>query len=538
MLPFVPATMMTQHPDSAAKYVSVQEEPGEAVEGLLPPPRGLGLEEIMIDFEGKLTPYHQPVQIALGLLQAGMTPGRDCFLTPRIPSASRETVFRQLMALLSIMETNIQTQSHSPECYPAVREVILPMCTSAEEIVQTKMRIMDILELAEKEFQVVAEKDLIAVIPLVEDVSALLGIKQLLREYLIQSRNAGFPVSYLRCMIGRSDPALSYGLVPAVLACKVALSRLAELEEEEGIPIYPIIGAGSLPFRGHISPANLANIWLEYPGLRTITIQSSLRYDYGPAETRSLARNIKAEIGRHRMRRYSAREYRRLASFTAVFAKHYLSSISLFGEIVCKISDLIPRQRDRLARTGTASYARELAHPKVLAAYVEEPELRLELQQLEIPRGLDLPRAITFTGAFYTLGFPPEFLGTGRALGELHARGGKEELAEFLSFYPSLKADLAYAGRFLNLNVARAFLSREACSLAEQDVNLCQELLGLETGPKTPDEQFYHILMQTAQPMLKHLIGEGNELVESVQQERQLVKNWIIRMGQIRGALG
>ena len=53
---FIPATMMTQHPDSASRYVSVRDEPREAMDALTERPIGLGLEEIMVDYEGKLTP--------------------------------------------------------------------------------------------------------------------------------------------------------------------------------------------------------------------------------------------------------------------------------------------------------------------------------------------------------------------------------------------------------------------------------------------------------------------------------------------------
>ena len=50
------------------------------------------------------------------------------------------------------------------------------------------------------------------------------------------------------------DPAVNYGQIGAVLLNKIALWRLHLLSEETSVSVYPIIGAGSAPFRGNLRP--------------------------------------------------------------------------------------------------------------------------------------------------------------------------------------------------------------------------------------------------------------------------------------------
>jgi len=532
----IPTSMMTQHPDSASRYVPIQDEPEEAVEGLTPAPAGLGLEEIMIDFEGKLTPYHQTAQIATGLLEKGIVPGRDVRLTPRLPSAAKETPFRQLMALLSVIETNYKAREEIGDL--AVVEVVVPMVETAEELMAVRRRIEDVTHLAHVEFGFEDDPSAIHVIPLIEEVPELLGSADMLDAFIEAYVAKGHPAESMRVLLGRSDPALGYGLVSAVLAAKLAISGCAAVAEKHSMQVNPILGAGALPFRGHIRLENIENTLHEFAGVRTVTVQSGMRYDIGPDATRQLASILRQRLAKGRPRRFDEDEAANLRRAIGVFTKNYLETFRLIIDPVCRIADLVPRRRDRLARISAVGYARDLPKPAELLRAGDDDELAAELAGISFGGEVQLPRAITYTAALYSIGLPPEFIGVGRGLDELASRYGDDALQWLLATYPSLRDDLEFAARFVQLGNAAEFLSAEAMELAEADVEAASRRLGIEPGPRGKDDQFHVTLMETSRAMLKQLAGIGGEALSDHDLESELVRDWILKMGRIRGSLG
>lgn len=530
----IPTTMMTQHPDSATKYVPVQEEPNEAIDALKHQPEGLGIEEIMIDFEGKLTPYHQTAQVVMELLQNGLTPGKDVFVTPRVANARKETAFRQIMAFLSVMETIVTAKELTD--IQSVIEVILPMASSAKELIEVKKRIDTVVQLTHQEFGMKDELDVLQIIPLFEEVPELLKIDNIIHEFVTEQRKNGYTVDYLRFMLGRSDSALSYGNTAAVLANRIALSKAYTIGHELGIEVYPIFGGGALPFRGHISLENIENVLKTYPGIRTITIQSGIRYDQSRDKVQKLAEILKEKLPESKPHIYNENELKQLYNYVGIFTSSYLENFYKIISAVARLSDYMPRQRDRLARNSGVGYARDIAKPNDIAKFVTDKNIREELFNLNNDIQVALPRAITYTASLYSVGLPPVFLGTGLGLKKIKSIYGQKGLDDIMKEYPSLKADLEFDSRFVNITNIRKFFSEDIAKDLEEEILYCSELFDLKL-PTERDRQtdIYHVLMDSSLGVVFHLERAADN---SRPHEIELLQNWLKEMGSIRGSLG
>lgn len=202
----------------------------------------------------------------------------DVFVTPRIPSASQETVFRQLMALMSIMGAYYRI--HDLTTAPHTIEVIHPMSESSRELVEIRQKVLDVVNLTNKEFNTAIEPNQISLTPLVEAVPQLITVSDAVSEYIAGCRQLGLEDAKLRVMLGRSDAALEYGHIASALSIKLAIADCYACGEAAGMTIAPILDVGTLPLRGHATPSNADRLLKEFSGSRTITIQSSIRYDY------------------------------------------------------------------------------------------------------------------------------------------------------------------------------------------------------------------------------------------------------------------
>ncbi len=526
----IPTSMATQHPDSASRYVPIQEEPHEAIEALTPQPQGLGIDELMVDYEGKMTPYHQTADIAHKLMEKDLIPGNDVWITPRISSATEETVFRQLMALMSIIEADYDIAKSGAE--GGIREVILPMVKGAKPILNLRRRIADVIELAHKEFGLEKNPNALQVIPLVESVPRMLTFHLFYEEYYDLCKQSGFINNRLRFMIGRSDTALSYGLVAAMLSIKLMIFRAYKLGEKLNMVVAPILGGGALPFRGHITLDNLDNVLREYGGARTITIQSGLRYDHDPSDTKELVNQLKQRLPSIPALSFQKEEEEFLLNCMTISSKNYLRTFNRILDLINNLSNIIPQQRDRLTHKGPYGYSRLPIVPQELASFTTVDSLKSEIESIKLGSPTRLPRVITYTGSLYSIGLPPEFLGIGDGLADISRIFGKEAVIRLLEFYPALKTDLTQACKFLYLDVAKKFLPEDLVEDLKKQISLAEEFLSLnllDSGDKA-----YQTLLEIVEPLVRQMV-QGKTLIA---EDTALLKSCMIRLGKLRGSLG
>jgi len=423
----VPRCMSTQHPDNVqipffADHPVIQGE--TEIKEAYYAYSHLGCTEQMWDYEGKEVD-HFVVKKLLSRYEQFFRKrrlGTDLFLTLRVPNPRVERA--EAKVLLETLESIPRSYDAARLFYgdgapPPIFEVILPMTTDARELNRVYHYYREFVGGKERQrcFDVSVgdwvgdfRPDKVNVIPLIEDREHLLRADRIVAEYL-----QGKEIEYQRVFLARSDPALNYGLVSAVLLAKVALARLGRQEKRLGVDILPILGVGSAPFRGNFVPARVGETLAEYPSVQTFTIQSAFKYDHEEEQVRAAIQHINRSA---RGEPQEVEEERCIEIIARVSAR-YAECVRALAPLVNGVARYVPPRRARKLHIGLFGYSRRLDG-----------------------HDTHLPRAIKFCAAMYSLGIPPEILGFSAL--------DSSDLAFVRTTYRKLERDMADALRYLN----------------------------------------------------------------------------------------
>jgi phosphoenolpyruvate carboxylase len=499
----IPATMATQHPDNAfpaywdetkQPFIGVHKEIIEAVHCF----KDLGVSEYMWDWEGK----HADAAVIDRLFSdnykyfSEYQLGRDEFLTFRIPNIWEEKGYTLLQAMTVVLSSEDFARDLKLNQRPLF-EIILPMTERADQLMEMHTIFEKLARFKSKDFtpNLEANNDYLSLIPLVESVESQLNIRKLLEKYVaLHKKHFDREPEYIRPFLARSDPALVSGLLATVIANKIALSQVYEFSNATKIPVFPISGVGSLPFRGGLSPDTIDMYLKEYPGMRTVSIQSSFRYDHPLASVKAAIKRLEEELPKSRPRILSAETQATMTAISSRASQFYQETLNKVAADMQPFFAAIPKRRDRRQHIGLLAYGRNVGAVK-------------------------MPRAITFTAGFYSIGVPPELIGLGRLLETLT----KEEIKVLNTEYPSMQEDILRAGRYLNVdNLALLASKNSAWKDVEKDIKLAEAYFGTPIRPVTNIEKAHKnltanvIILKNNKEALGPLLSQMAEIRKSL----------------------
>ena len=420
----IPRCMSTQHPDNVnPPFFAESSEMGgdDEIEEAFYAYSHLGCDEQMWDYEGKEVDAYV-VKKLLTKYESYFSDnrlGKDLFLTLRLPNPEFEEA--EAKVLVETLESIPRSFDASNLVYnddvAPIFEVILPMAQSDKSLdriynyyhkfvygKQNYSAMEDDITIGEWVGSYAPNK--INVIPLFEDKEHMLYSHHIIHAYLSDKNLESQRVFY-----ARSDPALNYGLLSAVLINKIAHQKLHELSEEISIDMYPIIGVGSAPFRGNLMPNTVEQVINEYPSIQTFTIQSAFKYDNSPDD---IYQAIKKLTETPRKKPHFMDELK-CYDIIEKYSKHFSNEVIKLAPMVNKVSQFVPKRRKRKLHIGLFGYSRNIGE-------------------------VYLPRAIGFTAALYSLGFPPELIG----LNCLNQKEYDFIMTQYINFETDLKSALRY----------------------------------------------------------------------------------------------
>jgi len=522
---FIPKTMTTQHPDNAntpswaSSTNGVIEGETELDEAFIAFSK-LACSEVMWDSEGKDVDTNVVRKLLSKYSDYFMDNvfGRDIFLTYRIPNPLVEKAERKIVTqtLQSIpLQADVASAFYQREQVP-VSGVIVPFTTRGAELLwldrcyaRAIAGIEDISlggTMKVKDWVGSFMPKKIEAIPLVEDAVSLSSIDRIVLEYVKSVKP-----SVMRVFIARSDPALNYGLVTAVLLAKVALSKLAQVQKKTGVRMNPILGVGTMPFRGHLNPENIDNFLGEYRGISTATIQSAFRYDYPAESVERVIAALNDRLPNGELIELDPEHEALLESAMKKLIPVFQSRVEILAPFINYVAGFIPTRRARKLHIGLFGYSRRV-------------------------KGVTMPRAIPFAAAFYSVGIPPEFIGA-QGLRSLNDR----EFEALRQSYKHIQFDYRVAGALVSWETVHLLVDKydlmakitqmnkeklkNALRWIMADLSTVEETLSLPLGPSDNRSK-------------KHENFVNTFMMSAMDGERPSASNAFIEAARLRRCLG
>jgi len=419
----IPRLMCTQHPDATVKVTTLEE-----VDEALVNYTAYGCEEVMVDYEGKTTPYSQPKEIVMKALEAGIKLGTKYFITPRMPNPKLEELDKAMLTMEAAVMANYFSMRYMDT--QAVRWIVLPMVEDFETLALVEKMLYRKVDAYREEMNI--KMDPVDIIPLLEDAFVQLKVEAFLAEFL---RNIPKKPDRIRLFLGKSDSAVRHGHLASALAIVYVLSKLSELEQKLDVRILPILGMGSPPFRGGINNPALAHLEvIQYAGYHTVTIQSAVRYDVSYEEYQRVRDTLLNACC------IKPKDVGDITHMVSEASMKYKAVIQKYTERILDVAKLIPSTRDRIT---WKQYGRSVISQE---------------------RVVNMPRAIVYTSTWYAMGLPPIFLDAPYIL-EL-AR--EDKLDEVMKILPTLEREWEYDANFFDPYTARRYLGEEFVKQVEE----------------------------------------------------------------------
>lgn len=321
----------------------------------------------------------------------------------------------------------------------------------------------------------------IKLVPLIENTTAMLNLRDNVFQNM-QAIRGDSHEDYTRVMLAMSDTSMVSGSIACMLSLRFGLSEIYRMALENNHTLLPILGGGTLPFRGLQTPENIEQI-LTYLPVYQITVQSAMTFDYGEAGIQNLATSIDKAHKNYTLN-----------------IKNLLSQVEhnqkeLYAQLIQKAETAYAEDLLQLSRQN-------LSMPIILEQYgIRAPSRRNRISAVDGGAGRDktiLGQSICFHRAIgHVFGTITAGLGSGSLLGnsylyELQEQHPEilEQLKPLLTMYyqkDSSLASIKVAQKAENL-LGLLGLSK----LLEKRLQAINEVLGIEI--QTDEEHESHLL--------------------------------------------